>query len=866
VTLPDLTATSTEHDAWGRVTRSYDPDRGITESHYNGFGDLVWTEDAASRKATFFHDALGRRVERIDEDHGASTHTTWTWDTAPLGFNPSVKAIGMLAEVASPDARNGYAYDDLGRLRTALQIVGGEPFAIKLDYDTAGRVGTIHYPAPMDGGGFAVRHDYDAYGHLVAVRDAGAPSAAYWQFTETDHAGRLHAERFGNGVETRRDYDDGKQRVKAIESTLGGARIQALSYDYDDRLNLTHRHDALQTLLPDEGFLYDDLDRLKCAYFGAAGAAFAPCSVKLEYDAAGNIKHKSDVGAADYAYSDPTHPHAVTEAGGKVYGYDAIGNQTSRPGGVTVTYTAFDLPKTITRPAGNVDLGYDGDQHRVLKSASGGDVTVYVADLYERVTHADGSREQRYYVHAGGRMVAIVTGGGATPGTRYVHTDNLGSIDVLTDEAGSVAERKSFDAFGARRNPKWHSFAAPAPSTTTRGFTGHEDEEDLGLVNMKGRIYDPKLGRFLTPDPVVSRPHDGQSWNPYSYVLNNPLAYTDPSGFDEIVAGGSYANDAGSQAGTIVQHIIGASAPAGSTPTAPAHPPTQGSAPAAPAATAAPPSGPGRPPPPPPPPPPQPDVSQALAAGAAHPPVDVSTLGSNTGHDAQPQTTSPTPSGLRFAGGVALGVATGAGKWTVEAVKGLALNVGTLGGYSVYKFWSGVYHTYKEGGVVGVVNSINPLYGIGRAGADIYLAIDKGDPVAIGQAAYTAIGVVAAVVVGARAGAPRGGTYGGVRKAWQRQGGEVHHMPSWNAQQMAGNSPFTHRSAPGIMMDVAHHRRTASWGSAGARYREAQAALLRDGRFLDALAADIANVESIAPGVYTDAMRQMAEHLWSGEW
>ena len=79
---------------------------------------------------------------------------------------------------------------------------------------------------------------------------------------------------------------------------------------------------------------------------------------------------------------------------------------------------------------------------------------------------------------------------------------------------------------GARRR-------SPFSSVTTRGFTGHEDDEELGLVNMKGRLYDPKVGRFLTTDPIVSHPGFGQSWNPYSYVLNNPLAFTDPSGFGD---------------------------------------------------------------------------------------------------------------------------------------------------------------------------------------------------------------------------------------------------------------------------------------------------------------------------------------------
>jgi RHS repeat-associated protein len=73
----------------------------------------------------------------------------------------------------------------------------------------------------------------------------------------------------------------------------------------------------------------------------------------------------------------------------------------------------------------------------------------------------------------------------------------------------------------------------PPASKVNLGFTGHEPDDELGLVNMKGRIYDPRLGRFLMTDPVVSNPLFSQSWNPYTYVLNNPLALVDPSGFEE---------------------------------------------------------------------------------------------------------------------------------------------------------------------------------------------------------------------------------------------------------------------------------------------------------------------------------------------
>jgi hypothetical protein len=80
----------------------------------------------------------------------------------------------------------------------------------------------------------------------------------------------------------------------------------------------------------------------------------------------------------------------------------------------------------------------------------------------------------------------------AATGALYLHADHLGSVDAVTDEAGSVEERRSYDAFGQRRNPVWGD---PPPavfaSKTSLGFTGHESDADLGLVNMKGRILIP---------------------------------------------------------------------------------------------------------------------------------------------------------------------------------------------------------------------------------------------------------------------------------------------------------------------------------------------------------------------------------------
>jgi RHS repeat-associated protein len=93
-----------------------------------------------------------------------------------------------------------------------------------------------------------------------------------------------------------------------------------------------------------------------------------------------------------------------------------------------------------------------------------------------------------------------------------------------------------FGAFGQRQNTAWSGTLSQSGMIlhnliTPRGFTGHEHADGLGIIHMNGRIYDPKLGRFLQADPFIQAPDNSQSLNRYSYVLNNPLSYTDPSGY-----------------------------------------------------------------------------------------------------------------------------------------------------------------------------------------------------------------------------------------------------------------------------------------------------------------------------------------------
>jgi RHS repeat-associated protein len=116
---------------------------------------------------------------------------------------------------------------------------------------------------------------------------------------------------------------------------------------------------------------------------------------------------------------------------------------------------------------------------------------------------------------------------------------------VITDEAGVVVERLAYDPWGKRRNANGNT--DPTDSlvglSTDRGYTQHEHLDEVGVIHMNGRVFDPLIGRFMSADPFIQAPFELQSHNRYAYVVNNPLAFTDPSGyfglFNEIANLGS---------------------------------------------------------------------------------------------------------------------------------------------------------------------------------------------------------------------------------------------------------------------------------------------------------------------------------------
>lgn len=208
--------------------------------------------------------------------------------------------------------------------------------------------------------------------------------------------------------------------------------------------------------------------------------------------------------------------------------------------GRSTTYTTFDMPIEMTSSSATISFLYGPSHERVRQVVAGGTTTIYLnptggAGLnYEKDIKPLGELEHRYFVTAGSEVVALIkkTGTGVTT-TRYMHRDGLGSVMAVTDGVGTVVERLSYEAFGRRRqtNGQPDLLGTVQGTETNRGYTDHEHLEEMGLIHMNGRIYNPIIARFTSADPYVQDPTDLQSYNRYSYIVNNPLGYTDPSGY-----------------------------------------------------------------------------------------------------------------------------------------------------------------------------------------------------------------------------------------------------------------------------------------------------------------------------------------------
>ncbi|MFA0813342.1 RHS repeat domain-containing protein, partial [Microbulbifer epialgicus] len=311
---------------------------------------------------------------------------------------------------------------------------------------------------------------------------------------------------------------------------------QGIAYSYDSFGNLSEQVVQLPSESPAlnvENHIYDALNRLDYST-----RTDGP-SIDYDYDAIGNLLKKDDF-ASSYSYTDGSSggPSAVKSVslingGTKTYGYDQNGNRTHENGAQQIWYNAFNKPTRINRNGANLYFYYGADQMRYKQvNQTSGKTTLYIDKLFEKIT-GGGETQYRHFIGDIAVLTSTEKGNDISHKIGFSHRDRLGSAAAVGDEAGNLKESHSFDPFGKPRqgNILDKETAILESAYSTRGFTDHEHLDDVELIHMNGRAYDYNLGRFLSVDPIIVQPGDSQALNPYSYILNNPLAGTDPSGY-----------------------------------------------------------------------------------------------------------------------------------------------------------------------------------------------------------------------------------------------------------------------------------------------------------------------------------------------
>ncbi|MCI0565550.1 MAG: hypothetical protein MN733_44365, partial [Nitrososphaera sp.] len=208
----------------------------------------------------------------------------------------------------------------------------------------------------------------------------------------------------------------------------------------------------------------------------------------------------------------------IGQFGGASFGFNAEGQTMSKTDGAGTSAYQWDARGRLTQvtlPNGQaVNYGYDVLGRRISRTTSGG-TTTFQYDGADVVIDRESGGSAYDYLNGLDIDDKLRQSGGAF-GTLYFLQDHLGSTTALTGAGGALIEQQQYEAFGAN-----------AGSVRTRyGYTGRERDELTELVYYRARWYGPQEGRFLSEDPAGL----DESANFYTYVVNNPLSYTDPSG------------------------------------------------------------------------------------------------------------------------------------------------------------------------------------------------------------------------------------------------------------------------------------------------------------------------------------------------
>jgi RHS repeat-associated protein len=487
-------------------------------------GNVTSRKDARGITTTYAYDPLNRLTSKSYSD-GTTPTARYGYDGNPLSGcattppslgDPNPKGRGT--SMCDGSGATSWAHDAAGRILAERRTIAGATEMISYGYNSDGTLKSITYPSGRTvaytvGNAERPTAAVDGNGTNYAAGATYAPQGAL--------ASVVHGQVTGGfaGIAESYTYNNRLELASILANSSAGAAL-SLAYSFAQPAgnngsvaSITNNSDAGRT----ESLTYDPLDRVLTAQAQATsggdcwGQSFGAHG--LADDALGNL-----LSASVTKCTAPSLSVAVNGANQIVgFGYDAAGNMTA-DGQFTYTY---DAENRITGSSAGVNYTYDGNDMRVEKSsgtlywrAFSGDV------LAETDTSGNTTKEYIYYA---GRQIAWVDSSG---NVYYEFADMLGSVRTVTDSSGSTC-------FDADYYPYGQELDAIPPSPTcspTNRFTGYEYDAETGNYYAFFRYYSPRLGRFMTADPLGGSTGSPQSLNRYSYVANNPASFVDPLG------------------------------------------------------------------------------------------------------------------------------------------------------------------------------------------------------------------------------------------------------------------------------------------------------------------------------------------------
>lgn len=426
----------------------------------------------------------------------------------PLTVNTSVNQIGRLTSAGNGQVRRFYEYDALGRPAHVEHRMDGGAYVFGFIYGYPQNGASTPGPGIVVTGetlppdGELVTYLYDAGDLQVAISTqpggAGTSQAIVSGITRNAR-GQTLSVTYGNGMVTTHTYNDTTDlrlhELATVPPGAGSAPLQDLVYGFDANGNLTSIADQVTPSLS-ATYTYDSLDQLSTMTAGGTPLPY-------QYDSTGNLIVKE--GAGQTYGGTGRGPHALGTAGGVAYGYDANGNVATTSSGLQIAWNARNLPEATSNGGALVNRKWFLGEEMWKRLGGAGLTTLYMPGV-----RIEGGQPRKFF----GTLAERSPDGSL----EFYHPDHLGSSTLVTNQLQQVSYRAAYMPFGEDR-------ITPGGTFVPRYRFNFKEPEATGFYNFGARMYNPASGRWLSPDSSAS---DGP--NRYSYVRNNPLLYTDPTG------------------------------------------------------------------------------------------------------------------------------------------------------------------------------------------------------------------------------------------------------------------------------------------------------------------------------------------------